>query len=253
MEMQLGWACKLDRVEPLWISRVGHTFLARLMESQIWHQPTISVLGERSTKGQCPLFPLMPNTSVPPCIPLVPFKLPPWCWSSEGMSLNRWVRVWVPQEELLRVLQPPPLTQSPLVFTARSCGNLSSWHWNPGLGGLVWVWDYSLLRYPSQTCIYVDVGPHLYPSYQSGWMRFLQFHCCQTSIRLDFWHSWVLAVLHCSCTFDVLVWRGEPYLPTSPTWPEARTLLFQDNILLLHGSKGFCTLRHSCSLLWCVI
>ena len=34
-----------------------------------------------------------------------------------------------------------PLTQSPLVFAARSCGDSSSWHWNSGLGRLVWGWD----------------------------------------------------------------------------------------------------------------
>ena len=27
-----------------------------------------------------------------------------------------------------------PLTQSLMVFAARSCRDLSSWHWNPGLG-----------------------------------------------------------------------------------------------------------------------
>ena len=40
--------------------------------------------------------------------------------------------------------------QSPLVFTARSYGDFSSWHWNPGLGVLVWCWDPSLLKYPSR-------------------------------------------------------------------------------------------------------
>ena len=39
MEKQLGWACKLGGVEPLWITKVGHAVLARLMEYQIWHQP----------------------------------------------------------------------------------------------------------------------------------------------------------------------------------------------------------------------
>ena len=29
----------------------------------------------------------MPDTSVPPCMPLVPFKLLSWYWSSEGVSL----------------------------------------------------------------------------------------------------------------------------------------------------------------------
>ena len=42
-----------------------------------------------------------------------------------------------------------PPTQLPLVFAARRYGDSSSWHWNPGLGGLVWGWDSSFLRYPS--------------------------------------------------------------------------------------------------------
>ena len=50
MEMQLGWAHKLGGIEPLWISKVGHTVLARLLESQMWHQPTGSV-GGRLSKG----------------------------------------------------------------------------------------------------------------------------------------------------------------------------------------------------------
>ena len=45
MEKQPGWARKLCEVEPLWVSKVGHTVLARSMESQIWHQPTGSVYG----------------------------------------------------------------------------------------------------------------------------------------------------------------------------------------------------------------
>ena len=39
--------------------------------------------------------------------------------------------------------------QSPLVFTARSYGAISSWHRNPGLRVLVWEWDLLLLRHPS--------------------------------------------------------------------------------------------------------
>ena len=41
-------------------------------------------------------------------------------------------------------------TQSPLVCAARSYGDLSSCHWNPGLGGLVWGGDSSLPRYSSR-------------------------------------------------------------------------------------------------------
>ena len=35
MEKQLGWACKLGRVEPLWIFKAVHTVLTMLMESQM--------------------------------------------------------------------------------------------------------------------------------------------------------------------------------------------------------------------------
>ena len=37
----------------------------------------------------------------------------------------------------LRLQKFLPPTQSLLVFVASSYGDLSSWHWNPGLGGLV--------------------------------------------------------------------------------------------------------------------
>ena len=65
---QVGWAPKLGGVESLGISWVGQTLLAWWMESQIWHQPAISVTlcGVGSEKVQWPLFALMPDTSVPP-------------------------------------------------------------------------------------------------------------------------------------------------------------------------------------------
>ena len=91
MEKQLGWACKSGGAESLGISKAGQTLLARLMESQIWHQPvgSVALLGEDLEKGQWPLLALMPDISVSPCIPLVPFKPLPWCRSSEGVSLSR--------------------------------------------------------------------------------------------------------------------------------------------------------------------
>ena len=57
MEKSLGWACKLGGTESQGISRAGQTVVARLMESQIWHQPASSVAlwGEGSEKGQWPL------------------------------------------------------------------------------------------------------------------------------------------------------------------------------------------------------
>lgn len=41
---------------------------------------------------------------------------------------------------------PASRSQSLLVFTATSDGDFSYWHWKPGLGSLVWVWDPSLFR-----------------------------------------------------------------------------------------------------------
>ena len=101
---------------------------------------------------------LMPDTSAPPCVPLVSFKLRPWCWSSEGVSLSKCVYGFF-KENCLGLQKFLPLTQSPLVFAARSYGDLSSWHRNPGLGGV----DMGLLApeislrnfYPP----HMDVGP----------------------------------------------------------------------------------------------
>ena len=81
MEMQLAWACKLDRVEPLWISRVGHTVLTWLMESQILHLPAGSVVlsiflsGRKLSSSSC-LDARHFNSSLGS---LVPFKLLPRC------------------------------------------------------------------------------------------------------------------------------------------------------------------------------
>ena len=85
---QLGWACKLGEADSLRISKTGQTVLARLVEFHIWHYLAVSV-GEGLEKGQWPLLTLMPDTSVSPCVPLLPFKLLPQCWSSAGVSLSR--------------------------------------------------------------------------------------------------------------------------------------------------------------------
>ena len=93
-----------------------------------------------------------------------------------------------PKRNCLGVQQPPPLTQSPLVLAARSCGVLPSWHWNPGLGVRVWVWNFLFPRYPSWIFIHVGWGQPLLwlrASYQSPWVWFLQFYSCHTSIQLD--------------------------------------------------------------------
>ena len=97
--------------------------------------PGLSTLsGEGLEKGQWPLFALMPDTSVSPCIPLVPFKLLPWCWSSGGVSLCKFLCAFF-KRNCLGLQKFLPLTQSPLVFAARIYGDLDTLHWNPGLGG----------------------------------------------------------------------------------------------------------------------
>ena len=86
------------------------------------------------------------------------FQPPTQCWSSEGVSLIKSICGFYKRNSL-RLQQFLPWTQSPLVFAAGSCRDLSSWHWNPGLGDLVWVWESLLMRYPSQIFIHMGVGP----------------------------------------------------------------------------------------------
>ena len=136
--------------KPQWLPRVGQIALARLMETQIWHWPAGSVaLGggvpERDNslclpfclRENCPpALTLMPDTSVPPAMSLVPFKLLPQCWGSERVGLSKSMCGFLKRNCLgLKKFLPP--TQSLLVFVVKSYGVLSSWQWNPGLGVLV--------------------------------------------------------------------------------------------------------------------
>ena len=68
MQKQVGWAYKLGRAESQGFSRAGQTVLARLMESQIWHQPASSVAlwGEGSEKGQRPLLAFLSGRKLSP-------------------------------------------------------------------------------------------------------------------------------------------------------------------------------------------
>ena len=84
---------------------------------------------------------LMSDNSVHPHMFLLIFKLLPQCWSSWGVSLCRSVcrplrgTAW--DSRSLCLFQP----QSLLIFIVRIYGDFSCWHWNPGLGVLVWGWD----------------------------------------------------------------------------------------------------------------
>ena len=113
-------------------------------------------------------------------MPLVPFKLLPWCWSSEEVSLSKSVCGFFKWNcsGLQKFFLP---TQSLLGFAARGYGGLSSLY--PRLWGLVWGWGSSFLRYPSQifilhTLMWDQCVSHLCPSYRSGLMWFLYFCSC---------------------------------------------------------------------------
>ena len=102
-----------------------------------------------------PALVLLPDTSVLPHISLVPFKvLSPW-WSLEGVSLSKSVSAALPQEKPEYLTDPSPTG----FYSQKLCG-LSSWHWNPGLAGLVWDWDASLLRcHPNLYPPHMGMGP----------------------------------------------------------------------------------------------
>ena len=101
-----------------------------LMESQVWHPPASSV-GRSLRKGTM----ISVNTSVwENAVP----QLSPWCWTI-GVSLSKSVlgpfkRNCLGYQQFLS-----STASTTLVFKARSYGDLSSWRWNLGLGGLVWL------------------------------------------------------------------------------------------------------------------
>ena len=68
---------------------------------------------------------LMPDTSVAPCMPLVPFKLLPWCWSSEEVNLSKSV-CWFFKVNCLVLQQFVLPTQSLLGFATRSYGDFQA-------------------------------------------------------------------------------------------------------------------------------
>ena len=146
------------------------------MESQIWHHRDCSVGGtfKKGTISSAHLdtrhFISSPcaTGAVPAATPVLEFR--------GRKSMCRFFT-----NNFLELQKFLPLTQSLFVFAARSYGDLLSWHWNPGLGCLVWGWDSLFPRYPSQifihhTWILDQPVLHLCPSYQSGqygWMWFI--------------------------------------------------------------------------------
>ena len=100
-------------------------------------------------KESCPLaLALMPDTSVPPCMPLVPLKLLPQCWSSEGVSLSKSVcgffkRNFLDSRSFFHCFNPCWFLQPEVMGTYLPGTGTLGW------GGLVWGWDSLLPRYPS--------------------------------------------------------------------------------------------------------
>ena len=158
-------------------------------------------------KAAPPALTLIPDTSVLPCMSLVPFEVLPQSWGSEGVSPSkpmhrRYERnAWTPEALHL------PQLQSLLVFTARSHGDLSSWHWNPGLGG-TWcgagtphssVGDLFSLDMPLDfQPPHVGVGPASSTSLPllTVWMCLLLcILSCKTSVELEFRQFWMLVVM----------------------------------------------------------
>ena len=148
----------------------------------------------------------------------------------------------------LKIWQFLLLLQHPLVFTARSYGDFSSQHCNPGLCSLTWGWDLSLPRYPSwflstthecgaasacfAACLSmphwvslplctISVSPPLPPplivsmnvASLNPWL--LDFHTVRFSDGSGCYLFWDLVVI-----LFVVVWEGRAFLPMPPSWPE---------------------------------
>ena len=114
---------------------------------------------------------------------------------------------------------------------------VTSWQWNPGLGGLVWVWDPSPPMYPSwfssttsgcgtthSTSLCLCASPHIsasllllliYTNVVSLIPWLLDSHTTQFSDNSGWYLFCSLVVI-----FAVVVEGAEPCLPVSPYWLE---------------------------------
>ena len=115
-------------MELQWISKVG---ISRLMESQMWHQLTGSVVGgfSKGTMASAHLdarhfsFSMCVTGDFQTATQVLEFR------GSESKSVCGSFK-----RNCLGLQKFFPLIQPPLVFAAKSYGDFSSWHWNPGLG-----------------------------------------------------------------------------------------------------------------------
>ena len=106
------------------------------------------------------------------------------------------------KRDCLGLQQFLPPTQSPLVFASRSCGDLSSWHWNPGMGDLVWVRDSLAGTTRSQ-----DIPPKFLSTTRE--CRTSPFHICAPPTSLDgygFFNSTVVRLSFNSISASSVWW-----------------------------------------------
>ena len=81
---------------------------------------------------------------------------------------------------LLKIYQFLLPSQLPVIFIARSYGDLSSLPWDSGLCGLVWGWDHSLPRYLSWFLPTIHGGGTTCNSFSAP-------HCISMSLHLSLW------------------------------------------------------------------
>ena len=149
-----------------------------------WLCGSLVLLGEGSEKGLCPPFcvpfiALMPDTSVSPCMPLLPFNLLCQCWSSQGLNLSKSVCGSFKRNCLgLKKFLPP--TQSLLGFAARSYGDLL-----PGTGTLGWCLSMELRLLTPEISL-----PNFYPSHLNAGTA-----CSTSSLLLPVWMDVVSLIL----------------------------------------------------------
>ena len=164
---QVWWACKLGGVRSQGIIWVGLTVLARDsdMASICW---LCGGKPQQKNHDFCQLFSVgesCPSSSYPDAkqftfLLYVP-ELLSYIWAqSKRVQINPLglLRKMSGTQKSFCLTQP----QSLLVFTARNIEGFSSWHWNSGLGSLVWNRD---PFFPREGLNSWDISPDFYLPY----------------------------------------------------------------------------------------
>ena len=222
MVKQLGWAHKLCGAKSVEISKVGQTVLARFMESQLWHQPSGSVLGgcRKGTSSAC----FDARHLVSPCVSLVPFKLQP-----AAGAQREWV--WVGESVCVCSLRGTAWCSSSFFHWLNLCWCLQPevvGTYLPGTGTLGWgAWcrvGTPCSQDNPPECLSTTHGVRDQPVRictpptsldECGFFNSIVFRLLLNSVSdgSKWWWFFILVV--------ILMWlcRGEPCLPMLPSWP----------------------------------